>query len=173
MQMRILEQTDRTHLTAMDTMECYIRDDIQGFKTVLEKIDLLFITDMEAGLLTGNSNLMKASYELLEMGPEYVIVKKGGHGSILVSKDRIFTVPAYPVENVIDPTGAGDSFAGGAMGYLAKTNSHGPEDIIKAVVYGGITASFCVEDFSIERLKKITFADVDERLSHFRSITSF
>ena len=173
LQMRVFEQAENPRLTALDTMECYIRDDLPGLKAVLQHITLLFINDSEARLVTGEFNLIKAARAFLRMGPQYVIVKKGEHGAIAVADDLFFTLPAYPVEQVIDPTGAGDSFAGGVMGYLAKTGSVSHAALKKAVAYGGITASFCVEEFSIDALKKITRADIEQRLAHFLDVISF
>jgi len=131
------------------------------------------INDEEARLLTGEHNIFSAASALLNFGPEYVVVKKGEHGSILAAENELFVVPAYPVEKVIDPTGAGDSFAGGTMGYVAKANSINIQTIKSAVVYGGIVASYTVEEFSVNRLKNITMTEIEERLALFRSMTSF
>ncbi len=109
----------------------------------------------------------------MNFGPEYVVVKKGEHGSILAVENELFIVPAYPVEKVIDPTGAGDSFAGGTMGYIAKENVINLQTIKSAVVYGGIVASYTVEEFSVNRLKNLSMAEIEERLALFRSMTSF
>jgi sugar/nucleoside kinase (ribokinase family) len=173
LQMRVLDQIEKPKLTALDTMECYINDKPAKLREVLQRINLLFINDSEARILTGTYNLLKAARILLMMGPPYVIIKKGEHGSMLVGDGLFFTVPAYPVETVADPTGAGDTFAGAVMGYLAKTGSVMPDDLKKAVVYGGLVASFGVEDFSLNTLKKITLSDVEKRMNHFRTITSF
>ena len=167
LQMQVLDQVENPKLVALDTMECYINDDLPALKEVLKRIDLLFINDSEAQLLGGTPNLLKAARELLTMGPRYVVIKKGEHGSMLLGDDLFFTVPAYPVENVVDPTGAGDSYAGGAMGYIAQENSVSPDTIKKAVVYGGLVASFGVEDFSLNALKNIKNADIDKRLKKF------
>ena len=172
LQMRVIEQAENPHLTALDTMECYIRDDLPGLKAVLRHVTLLFINDSEARLITGECNLIKAARAFLHMGPRYVIVKKGEHGAIAVGKDLLFTLPAYPVERVIDPTGAGDSFAGGVMGYLAETGSVNHVTLKKAIAYGGITASFCVEEFSIDALKRLTISDIEKRLDHFIDVIS-
>ena len=173
LQLKVFEQAENPQLTALDTMECYIRDDLPGLKAVLQHIIMLFINDSEARLITGEFNLIKAARAFLHMGPRYVIVKKGEHGAIAVAEDLLFTLPAFPVERVVDPTGAGDSFAGGVMGYLAETGSVNHSTLKKAVVYGSITASFCVEEFSIDALKKITRADIDQRLEHFLDVISF
>ena len=173
LQMKVLEQIENPKLTALDTIECYISGNLQELKAVLKKIDLLFINDSEAQLLAGTFNLLKAARKLLEMGPRYIIIKKGEHGSILVGDNLFFTVPAYPVETAADPTGAGDSYAGGVMGYIARADSSDFEIIKKAVVHGGIVASFGIEDFSLNALKKISLADVEKRMAHFRTITSF
>ena len=173
LQLKVLEQVESPEFIAADTIECYLEDKPDRFKEVLKRINLLFINDSEALLFTKKLSTISAARSLLEYGPEYVIVKKGEHGSILVSGDMIFVVPAYPVVNVVDPTGAGDSYAGGAMGYIAKMRSHTPQTIKKAVVYGGIVASFLVEGFSLETVKNLTMNDVEERMNTFRSMTSY
>jgi len=173
LQMKVYDQIENPKFVALDTMECYISGNTGELKEVLKKIDLLFINDTEAQQLSGTFNLLSAARKLLEMGPRYVIIKKGEHGSILVADNQFFAVPAYPVETAKDPTGAGDSYAGGVMGYIAKSGSVDFETLKKAVVYGGVVASFGVEDFSLDALKKISLADVEKRLDHFREITSF
>ncbi|MCE5250712.1 PfkB family carbohydrate kinase [bacterium] len=173
LQMQVLDQTENPRFVALDTMECYISGNSAGLCDVLKRIDLLFINDSEAQILTGASNLLKAGRILLTMGPHSVIIKKGEHGSLLFGNDTFFTIPAYPVETVADPTGAGDTFAGAVMGYCARTGSTTTEALKKAVVYGGLVASFGVEDFSLDALRDITFADVEKRMDRFRAITSF
>ena len=172
-QLRVLDQLAAPRFRALDTMECYIRDDPDGLKKVMERCELLFVNDAEARIITGEVNLLKVARKLLGMGPRYVLLKKGDHGSMLVAPDFTFTAPAYPVETVVDPTGAGDSFAGGVMGYLARKESCGPDDLKKAVIYGSVAASFCVEDFSIRKLKKITLANIEARMAQFRSMTTW
>jgi len=173
LQLSVMEQIESPRFIGVDTIECYIKDKPDILKMVLKRVNLLVINDEEARLLTGEHNIISASRALLKLGPEYVIVKKGEHGSILAMKDELFIVPAYPIVDVIDPTGAGDSFAGGTMGHIAKMNSIDSQTIKSAVVYGGIVASFTVEEFGLNRLKNLTMADIEERLALFRSITLF
>ena len=173
LQLKVLEQVESPEFIAADTIECYLEDSPDIFREVLKRIHLLFINDSEALLFTGKNNIISAARTLLGWGPEYVIIKKGEHGSLLISDEMFFVVPAYPVENVVDPTGAGDSYAGGVMGYIAKMNSIDPETIKTAVVYGGLVASFLVEGFSIDTLKAMSLADIEERMRHFRALTDF
>jgi len=173
LQAQVLDQVKCPEFVALDTMECYILQKPEALRRVLRRIDLLFINDSEARLMTGIFNITAAARALLDMGPRYVVVKKGEHGSLLMSRDESFLVPAYPVENVVDPTGAGDSFAGGAMGYLAMTGAVDMTGLRRAVAYGGIVASFLVEGFSLDALRRLTREDVDRRLEHFRAMTWF
>ncbi len=173
LQAHVLDQVECPEFVALDTMECYIGQKPEALRRVLKRVDLLFINDSEAQQLTGIPNLVEAAHALLDLGPRYAIVKKGEHGSLLASKEGIFTVPAYPVRNVVDPTGAGDSYAGGVMGYLAMTSRYDLPTLRKAVVYGGIVASYLVEGFSLNTLRTLTREDVDRRLDHFRTVTAF
>lgn len=173
LQERVLDQMECPEFIALDTMECYIAEKPQELRRVLKRINLLFINDSEAQFLTGNPNVVAAAHALLDLGPEFVIVKKGEHGSLLVSREMFFTVPAYPVRRVVDPTGAGDSYAGGTMGYLARTGIHNAAALRTAVVYGGIVASFLVEGFSLSALKDLSLDAVEERMANFRSMTAF
>ena len=173
LQLKVFGQVENPAFIAADTIECYLEDKPDRFKEVLRRINLLFINDSEAMLFTGEKNIISAARGLLDMGPEYVIVKKGEHGSILVSKDLFFTVPAYPTEHVVDPTGAGDTYAGGVMGYIAKMGRHDPETMKQAVVYGGLMASRLCEGFSLDTLKTLTRDDLEKMMVRFREMTSF
>ncbi len=173
LQERVLDMVESPKFTALDTMECYILQAPDALRKVLRRIDLLFINDSEAMLLTGLASTIAAAEALLDFGPRYVIVKKGEHGSVLASRDGMFVTHAYPLASVTDPTGAGDSYAGGVMGRLAEHGRFGFEDIKEAVVYGGIVASFSVEGFSLDRLRTATRGDIDARLERFRAMTSF
>jgi len=173
LQLSVMEQIESPIFMGADTIECYIKEKPDVLQIVLKRVNLLMINDEEARLLTGEHNIISASRALLKLGPEYVIVKKGEHGSILATKDELFIVPAYPIIDVIDPTGAGDSFAGGTIGHIAKMDSIDSQTIKSAVVYGGIVASFTVEEFGLNRLKNLTMVDIEERLALFRSITLF
>ncbi|MFA6472613.1 MAG: PfkB family carbohydrate kinase [Candidatus Latescibacterota bacterium] len=173
LQERVLDQMHCPKFVALDTMECYIAQKPQELRNVLKRVNLLFINDSEAQLLTGISNVVAAADALLDMGPEYIIIKKGEHGSLMASRDMFFTVPAYPIHHVVDPTGAGDSYAGGVMGYLARMGVHDSATLRRAVVYGGIVASFLVEGFSLFSLKDLSLDTIEERMTHFRSLTAF
>ncbi len=173
LQLNVLRQVESPRFVGADTIECYIQDERDSLIEVLKRVNLLMVNDEEARLITGECNIITATKALLNFGPEYVVVKKGEHGSILAAENELFVVPAYPVEKVIDPTGAGDSFAGGTMGYIAKVNAINLQTIKSAVVYGGIVASYTVEDFSVNRLKNLSLAEIEERLTHFRSMTAF
>ncbi len=173
LQLKVMEQIKSPRFVSADTIECYIKNNYDELKKVLKIINLLMINDEEARLITGEHNIISAARALLKMGPEYVILKKGEHGSILTTRDGLFIVPAYPIIDVIDPTGAGDTFAGGTIGYIAKMGTIDLQTIKSAIVYGGIIASFTVEEFGLNRLKNITMTDIEERLALFRSITLF
>jgi sugar/nucleoside kinase (ribokinase family) len=173
LQERVLDQVASPEFVALDTMECYILQKPEALRSVLGRIDLLFINDSEAQILTGYANIIAAAESLLDLGPRYVVVKKGEHGSLLMSRGGVFLTPAYPLRRVIDPTGAGDSYAGGVVGYLAEAGAHDEGTLRKAVVCGGIVASFAVEGFSLSRLRDISRDDVARRMEHFRAVTGF
>ncbi len=173
LQERVLDQIECPEFVALDTMECYILQKPEALKRVLRRVDLLFINDSEAQILTGLYNIVAAGRALLDLGPRYVVVKKGEHGSLLMSREESFVVPAYPVHEVVDPTGAGDTYAGAAMGYLAQVRTPDMASIRRAVAYGGIVASYLVEGFSLTTLRHLTREDVDRRLDLFRAMTLF
>ncbi|MDR1384401.1 MAG: PfkB family carbohydrate kinase [Planctomycetaceae bacterium] len=169
-----LNQIHGADLVVADTMDLWIniaRDDLDK---LLQRIDGLVLNDSEAKQLTGEINTLSAGRKILENGLKFVVVKKGEHGAFFLSRDKIYVVPAFPTENVVDPTGAGDSFAGAMFAYIAAQNGQLDETTIKnALVYGTLIASFCVEGFSLERLQKINSAEIETRLSQFRQIISF
>lgn len=173
LQLNVCAQAKTPRFVAADTIECYLENKPERFREVLKRINLLFINDSEALLFTGCRNTVAAAKALLAMGPDYVIVKKGEHGSILVSRDMFFAVPAFAVENVLDPTGAGDSYAGGVMGYIARAGKHDHATLRRAVVYGGLVASFAVEGFSIDSLRSLTEEMLEERMKIFRDMTAY
>jgi sugar/nucleoside kinase (ribokinase family) len=173
LQLNVCAQAKNPQFVAADTIECYLENKPERFREVLKRINLLFINDSEALLFTGCRNTVAAAKSLLAMGPDYVIIKKGEHGSILVSRDMFFAVPAFAVENVLDPTGAGDSYAGGVMGYIARAGKHDHATLRRAVVYGGLVASFAVEGFSIDALRSLTVEMLEERMKIFRDMTAF
>ncbi len=158
---------------AMDTMNFWMdiaKDDL--LKTI-SKVDLLTINDEEARILSGEYSLVKAAKIILTMGPKYLIIKKGEHGALLFDKNNIFSVPALPLEDVFDPTGAGDTFAGGLIGYLAKTDDISFENMKNAVVYGSVMASFTVEKFGLERLIDLSDEEVKNRITQFKQLTNY
>ncbi|MFT5289818.1 MAG: sugar/nucleoside kinase (ribokinase family) [Planctomycetota bacterium] len=171
-QMRGLEQVEDPKLVVADTMNLWIdiaKDDLLELMT---KIDGLVLNDEEARMLTGELNLFAAARKLVTMGPRFIILKKGEHGAFLYGDGLHFALPAYPVENVVDPTGAGDSFAGGFMGYVASVDNLQPHTLRRAMLYGTVTASFCVEDFSTDRLRARTRSDVETRYNELFSIVT-
>lgn len=174
LQLEVLEQMEKPRLVAFDTMNLWIKTERDRVLELIERVDLVIINDEEVNLLTGEAHPLMGAYKLAKMGPRFVIVKKGEHGSILVSKaDPPFLCPAFPLENAKDPTGAGDTFAGALVGYLAATDDLGSFNLRRAIVYGTITASFAVEDFGIERLKLLTSGEIEERFRVFRTMVEF
>ncbi|MBC7353146.1 MAG: sugar kinase [Thermogutta sp.] len=173
MQLRVLEQCVGPNLTVADTMDHWIRTEPQELRTLLQKIDGLVLNDFEAKLLAEEENLIRAGRKILDMGPSFVVIKKGEHGAMFFSRHEMYVLPAYPTADVVDPTGAGDSFAGGMMGYLAERTEFSPEDLKTAMAYGIVVASFTVEDFSVDRLLKIRRQDIDARLDAYRKMLTF
>jgi len=174
LQIELLSQIRSPVFVAADTMDCWIADYLADLRELMMKTDCLIINADEAKLLARQLNPVRAAEEILEMGPSVVIVKKGESGSLTCLRDGSkFVLPAYPTTEVVDPTGAGDSFAGGFMGYLAQAQGTDFDTIKTAVAYGTVVASFTIADFSLDRLKKITRADIDERLEKLREFTSF
>lgn len=173
LQRKVLQQIDRPRLVIGDTMNYWIENTADELKKTLKVMDVIIVNDSEARLLTREPNLIKAAKAIIEMGPGIVIIKKGEHGALLVTKDIIFSAPAYPLETLYDPTGAGDAFAGGFAGWLAKTDDVSPENLKRAVIYGSSLASFCVERFSVERLKDLTRLEVKDRYRSFMSLSHF
>lgn len=174
LQMRLLDQLDNPSVVAADTMNLWIQTARDDLKRLLRRIDILVLNDGEAKLLTGHDNLISAARQIIEMGPRFVVIKKGEHGSMMVdSRDNIFLLPAYPADVVIDPTGAGDSFAGGMMGYAAQIGSVDTMTLQKAIAYGTIMASFTIADFSIHGIKNATREQIEERFDKLRKITQF
>jgi len=173
LQMRVLDQCPGTVLTVADTMDYYINSERKELLTLLKRIDGLVLNDSEARLLTGDENLVRAGQAVRAMGPRFVVLKKGEHGAMFFSQHETYVLPAYPTPNVVDPTGAGDSFAGGMMGYLAEQNCFDPKTLKEAMAYGIVAASFTVEDFSLDRLKQIDRQDLENRMAEYRRMLSF
>jgi len=173
LQLDVLRQMKSPALVACDSMNYWIEHRRKGLIKVLKKVDIFLVNDSEARELSGETNLLRAARAIISMGPRAVIVKKGEHGAIYVSGSTQFMAPAYPLESIYDPTGAGDTFAGGMMGYLSRCGRTDEAAIKKAIIYGSITASFVVEDFSVKRLLDITMRDVVTRYRNFKDITRF
>ena len=173
LQMEVLEQIEEPRLVVCDTMNLWINISKKELKAVLKKVDVLILNDEEARLLTEERNLIVAGEKMLRMGPKVVVIKKGEHGAVLMSKDSYFSAPAYPLTAIKDPTGAGDTFAGGFIGWLARTGDVSVANMRKAVVYGSTLASFCVEEFSIDGIRKLGPEQLADRFATFRAISSF
>ena len=167
LQLRVLSQMHALRFVAADTMDLWIKTTRSALLKVIRQVDMLLINDSEARELTGEEHLVQAARHVLALGPRYVIVKKGEHGSMLFSKHGLVLVPAYPVDEVQDPTGAGDAFAGGLIGVLARARRITPETVRRAMVYGACVASFTVEAFSLEKLQAIRRADIEARVRQF------
>ena len=174
LQMQLLDEMGRTSFVAADTMNLWITTAKDDLKQLMERIDMLILNDGEAKLLTGQPNLINAAKAILDMGPRYVIIKKGEHGSMLYDHaGQMFLLPAFPTSVVIDPTGAGDSFAGGMMGFLANADTVDYNTIRKAIVYGTVVSSFTIGDFSVYGIQTATKEKIDERFELLRKITQF
>ncbi|MCX5685961.1 MAG: PfkB family carbohydrate kinase, partial [Candidatus Omnitrophica bacterium] len=169
----VLKQINKPRLVACDSMNHWISSKKKSLKKFLNKVDMFLLNDAEARQFTGEANLFKAAKAIISDGPKAVVIKKGEHGVIYYSKTSHFIAPAYPLEDVYDPTGAGDTFAGGVMGYLSRAGRFNDAVIRKSVIYGSILASFVVEDFSINKLLKISFSDINARYNNFRKMTKF
>ena len=174
LQLSVINQLKvRPKLIVMDTMNFWMDVALDDLKEVLKKVDVLLVNDGEARQLSGEVSLVKAANKILQMGPTFLIIKKGEHGALLFHDKHVFFAPALPLEEVFDPTGAGDTFAGGFIGHLAKTKDISFENMKTAIIVGSAMASFCVEKFGAERLKEITKADIDERLAEFVQLVNF
>ena len=174
LQLSIINQLKvRPKLIVMDTMNFWMDIAMSDLEAVLKKVDVLMINDAEARQLSGQFSLVKAAKTILEMGPKFLVIKKGEHGALLFHGDHVFYAPALPLEEVFDPTGAGDTFAGGFIGYLAKTKDISFENMKTAIIVGSALASFCVEKFGPNRMKEITKTDIDQRLKEFVQLVNF
>lgn len=173
LQLSIIEQATNPKLVVCDTMDFWINEEREALEKTIERVDILILNDSEARLLTRESNLFVAARKILDYGPKRVIIKKGEHGAISITESSYFSAPAYPLTAVIDPTGAGDSFAGGFMGYLASVGDVSERSIRKAMMYGTVIASFNIEDFSINRQKTVRFEDIEERYRKLQDAVRF
>ncbi len=172
-QLSVLEQVENPKLVVLDTMNFWMANAWDDLLKVIKKVDVITINDEEARQLTGEHSLVKAARKIEEMGPDYVVIKKGEHGALLFHEEQIFFAPALPLEEVFDPTGAGDTFAGGFIGHLAKTGDISFENMKNAVIYGSTLASFCVEKFGTERMETLTREEIQLRLREFENLTQF
>ena len=173
-QMSVIEQmTEKPKLVVLDTMDFWMNIALKELLEVLKKVDVITINDEEARQLSGEYSLVNAAKKIHEMGPKYVVIKKGEHGALLFSEGKMFYAPALPLAEVFDPTGAGDTFAGGFSGYLAKTDNISFENMKNAVIYGSNLASFCVEKFGTERMQNLTKEEIENRLEQFKQLTQF
>lgn len=173
-QKKVIEQMrQRPKLIALDTMNFWMNTAMESLLEVLKMIDVLVINDEEARQLSGEQSLVKAADAIHHLGPKYLVIKKGEHGALLFAGSNVFFAPALPLAEVYDPTGAGDTFAGGFIGYLAKTNDLSFENMKRAVIYGSAMASFCVEKFSVERLKGLSNKEIRERIAAFVDLVNF
>lgn len=173
-QTSVLDQmTKQPKLVILDTMNFWMDSALNDLHNIIKRVDVITINDEEARQLTGEYSLLVAARKIHKMGPKYVVIKKGEHGALLFHNDNVFYAPALPLEEVFDPTGAGDTFAGGFAGYLAKTKDISFENMKNAVIYGSTLASFCVEKFGTERMQKLSKKEVEERLLQFKQLTQF
>jgi sugar/nucleoside kinase (ribokinase family) len=172
-QLEVLNQAKGAELTVADTMDLWINIQRDELGQLLKRVDGLVLNDSEAKLLAEDENLVRAGRAVLAMGPKFVVIKKGEHGAMFFSEHEMYVMPAYPTARVLDPTGAGDSFAGGMMGHLAALGRFDPQALKEALAYGVVTASFTVEDFSLDRLEQISRHDLDRRLAEYRQMLTF
>jgi sugar/nucleoside kinase (ribokinase family) len=173
LQMEVLEQVRNPRLIACDTMNFWISSKPESLKKVLQKVDIVIINEGEARQFTGEANLVKAARQIISLGCKRLVIKRGEYGVLMFTADTVFAAPAYPLEEVFDPTGAGDTFAGGFMGYLANSGDLSEEGIRQAIVFGSVMASFNVEDFSLDRMKRLEYREIEARYKSIKALTSF
>src|SRR5216684_267878 len=173
LQHTVLQQVKQPRLVACDTMNFWIEGKRTALVRLLKDVDVLIINDGEARALGGDPNLVKVARTIREAGPATLIVKRGEYGALMFSRDRVFAAPAFPLEQVKDPTGAGDCFAGGFMGYLASTGNLREEAFCRAIVFGSVMASFAVEEFSLDRLRQLDYKEIEGRFKAFKRLTFF
>jgi len=173
LQLSVLKQVHRPQVIACDTMNFWIENKLDALKETIKWTDILLINEAEARELAKEANLIKAGRSILSLGPKTLVVKQGNYGALMFTENSIFSAPAYPLEDTVDPTGAGDTFAGGFMGYLANSHNFQESEIRKAIIFGSVIASFAVERFSIDRLRSLTFQEIENRYSEFKRLTLF
>jgi sugar/nucleoside kinase (ribokinase family) len=172
-QMKVLDQVRKPTMVMADTMDLWISTERDALNKLLPRLDGLLLNDSESLLLTDTDNIIRAGERARKLGPKFVIIKKGEHGALLFSDDGVFMLPGYPTSQVVDPTGAGDSFAGGIMGHLTADTSPPPGRLRRAMAYGTVVASLTVEDFGLERLKRTDRTEIDERMQKYRGMLAF
>jgi sugar/nucleoside kinase (ribokinase family) len=173
LQLEVLRQVRNPRLVACDTMNFWISSKPEALQNVLRKVDIVVINEGEARQITGEANLVKAARQIVALGCKRLVIKRGEYGVLMFTADSVFAAPAYPLEDVYDPTGAGDTFAGGFMGYLANTGNLSDEGVRQAIVFGSVMASFNVEDFSLNRMKRLTYPEIETRYRNFKALTHF
>jgi len=173
LQYDVLKQAERPRLVALDTMNYWITSKHEALERVLNEVDLAIINEAEVRQFTGEANLVRGCRQILALGPSTLVVKRGEYGVLMITKDAIFAAPAYPLENVFDPTGAGDTFAGGFLGFLASRSEIHDRELRRAIIFGSVLASFTVEKFSLDRLREISLREIQERFQDFRALTHF
>ncbi|BCA79860.1 PfkB family carbohydrate kinase [Desulfuromonas sp. AOP6] len=173
LQLQVLQQVDKPQLVACDTMNFWIEGKKEALLETLKRVDIFLINEGEARQLSGEPNLMKAAAKILAMGPETLVIKRGEYGVLMFREHSVFAAPAYPLESVFDPTGAGDTFAGGFMGYLASTKNLTDSGLRQAIVFGSVMASFNVEDFSLNRMRSLRYSDIEDRYRKVKLLTDF
>lgn len=173
LQMEVLSQVERPRVVACDTMNFWISSKPEALRQVIAKVDIFIINEGEARQLTGEANLVKAARRILTMGVKTLIIKRGEYGVLMFSGNSVFAAPAYPLEEVFDPTGAGDTFAGGFMGYMANSGDTTEAGLRQAIIFGSVMASFNVEDFSLNRLQRLSYGEIEQRYRSFKTLTHF
>jgi len=173
LQLKVLQRMDRPKLVVMDTMNFWIAGTPDSLKRILKLIDILIVNDSEVKELSRDTNLFSGAKKIQQMGPKIIVIKKGEHGALLVEDGNYFWAPAFPLEELQDPTGAGDTFAGGFVGYLAKVDDYSQKSLRKALIYGSILGSFCVEKFSLAKLKILSHEEIENRYQQFIDMTRF
>jgi sugar/nucleoside kinase (ribokinase family) len=173
LQWRVLEQVEAPKLVACDTMNFWINGKTAALKRVLSKVGMLLVNDAEARMLSGEHNIVKAAHAILAMGPKRLVIKRGEYGALLFDEGKVFTAPAMPLPQLFDPTGAGDSFAGGLVGYLARTGAADSRSFRQATIVGSVMASFAVEQFSVDRFRTLTMPEIAHRYREFQQLVHF
>jgi len=173
LQLEVLEQVRSPRLVALDTMNYWITSKKEALKKIFSRVDLIIINEGEVRQFSGEANLIKGARTILSLGAKTIVIKRGEYGVLMVKKDEVFAVPAFPLETVFDPTGAGDTFAGGFLGYLASRSDHSESVMRRAIIFGSVLASFTVEAFALDRLREVSRREIDSRFRQFKTLTHF